>query len=1387
MSGLTPQQLRYARRLTSLCEESLLEQNLQEWSRNSDWLLQHDEFKSWRDLRGRRRALWIHGPPGSGKTVLMKQIVPFLKAESHSEEAKVPVRKIIHFFFDDKHPRSRTNRSLIASVLLQLLLDPRTSSVVRYIDKDVFEGFYTDVDTLWACFAGIVHRSRGILFFLVIDALDEMEREHGETRQHFIDQLLHISANDLSGHLRILITDRQRRPYRFQKVISSEELNVDNEATRKNIENFIRTKLRGRIDVSAEGAGYFVQELVKIAQGNFLRAALTWRQFDRKVRYWSTDAMNRELSALHELPPGLDGFYVEILNSIPRAVWWEARRIFATIMVAIEPLSLRQLAHLATLQDADDGRPKRVFVSPEDYLEFFQKYCAHMVKLSDTGVVSFAHQTVKELLSSQPDQSERGMILSQFQIPSPDAHSFMLNQCLQVLELEISYDHNWPMELIDLKREIRDSQESESTVTARLDAIGGTPCLRYAIYHWATHYQGVTTDSQLDEKLASFLVRRSSFYYCKVWEFSQTFDSAIIRNMVDITSKDPIAPLLHIITRGEFPALVWILLKQQNVSVLRAAKAELSPLGWSIACRRKQAFLVILNSGLVNLNMVQDQRMMPIHQAVLCDDIFFLRALIANDSVDINSVEGSGDTPLHRAIGQHKYESAQMLLELPTIDLFLTDSSGRTPYEATFSDLQAETLSMKILQVMNARGYSSLPTKHLNPLRAAGSLGWRRMMESVVENNIELAISVDDSGLCPLTWHAYYGEKTQLQWLLGRIPSKLMSATTNFGKSNLVSLCAHRGWQDTTKILINQYGLRAPEADHQGRNLLHWAIFHGWDLSEEEVANYTSIQLNQQDRDGSTPLHLAILSRDISIISILCSRGASPVIKDQQGFTPAHLAAESGYRAALQYFIDSPHREFGRTREGASLLHCITLWFDSKIVDRFIVAKKPLLDCRDRKGRTPLHYAAASGNASAIEALLKKGANIDQRDQDGRTALHDALRSGGYESALVLLKHNADATRLDNYLQSCLQLCARYGQEPLGRLFMENGARINAGDMFGMTALHRACASGSLALIDLLLNGNADWTRLDKFSDSPLDKAVIRGQPAAVKQFLEYLALNNVDRGRKRDLIDNALDRALGEEHIYIEDLLVSAGAAPTGLAIKKWRPYVPEEKGSSKWPLTTRSPFGPQEDPFKPFRDQPTEPITMVRPLSNTEYYPKRQEKHTVPVYSYSEQEPDKIPNSYGAQNPYMAQSTYGTANHYTPPFTAPNYVSSGPYVSKDPNSPQYFHRSPGSHIPPYSYGQHDPYAQQNPFARSDPYASQDPYARQRTYLHPYSTAEAEPLYRQEQDRPSQDSSVRSTRRTSRREDRSPSPGPRSSRQDDDFEEPTKKRKKKKTRRPLF
>jgi ankyrin repeat protein len=140
-----------------------------------------------------------------------------------------------------------------------------------------------------------------------------------------------------------------------------------------------------------------------------------------------------------------------------------------------------------------------------------------------------------------------------------------------------------------------------------------------------------------------------------------------------------------------------------------------------------------------------------------------------------------------------------------------------------------------------------------------------------------------------------------------------------------------------------------------------------------------------------------------------------------------------------------------------------------------LVEKSPkAVDSRDGDGRTPLHYAAAGGDAELVGYLTSKGAKLEVQDAHLKTPLHLAAMSDNREAVAALLKSGAALETRDDYLRTALILCARErGQAATGRALIEGGADVNAVDKFGDSALSLAAWRGKSDLVDLLLEKGA--------------------------------------------------------------------------------------------------------------------------------------------------------------------------------------------------------------------------------------------------------------------------------------------------------------------------
>ena len=85
-------------------------------------------------------------------------------------------------------------------------------------------------------------------------------------------------------------------------------------------------------------------------------------------------------------------------------------------------------------------------------------------------------------------------------------------------------------------------------------------------------------------------------------------------------------------------------------------------------------------------------------------------------------------------------------------------------------------------------------------------------------------------------------------------------------------------------------------------------------------------------------------------------------------------------------------------------------------------------NARDESGQTPLHRAAGSGNAEAIEALAAAGANLEARNESGQTPLHKAAERGTVEVVETLLagylKEDSQAKRARGTVEAVETLLA---------------------------------------------------------------------------------------------------------------------------------------------------------------------------------------------------------------------------------------------------------------------------------------------------------------------------------------------------------------------------
>lgn len=215
--------------------------------------------------------------------------------------------------------------------------------------------------------------------------------------------------------------------------------------------------------------------------------------------------------------------------------------------------------------------------------------------------------------------------------------------------------------------------------------------------------------------------------------------------------------------------------------------------------------------------------------------------------------------------------------------------------------------------------------------------------------------------------------------------------------------------------------------DADGDTLLHLAIISGHVMLAKvfvEVAPWTQCLDIYNDKLRQTPLHLAVLMKQLEIVRLLLDNGANPEMFDHKGDTALHIACRSGNVTMVNEILkrrqSRPMQNLDfRNYDGHTCLHLAVLGGYKRIVDILLQSGADVNVGDGKSGATALHLAARGNREEIISLLLEQPEIVvDIKMYNGVTPLMIAAEKGLPNISNILVTHNANTNLLSYHYSS---------------------------------------------------------------------------------------------------------------------------------------------------------------------------------------------------------------------------------------------------------------------------------------------------------------------------------------------------------------------------------
>ncbi|KAH7062671.1 ankyrin repeat-containing domain protein [Macrophomina phaseolina] len=931
-----------------------------------DWIFQNPAYLSWQSTAIQTgRVLWIHGPPGYGKTVLCARIVDVLKETS-----------LLAYAFSSAYVQAGSKPDIVLRVWLSQLTRQSTIAhevVWNHMTAPGAVGAVASRKEMQEALKSILHELPGCI--LTLDGLDEFERS-GNSRGQLLEttklaiaetdtRLLMVSRGDISSEMSIMKDCAD--PILHEYCLSDDDVK-DDIVRFSNV--VVDTKLPSQ---QANVRHALAHQMVEKAGGMFLWVRMQEPQLED---YKSRAALEKVIS---KMPKGLFSTYERTWREIHHLGDDDQERAFSILRWAIfafRPLTVAELAVALLLEAETEVEEVDLLETPsitEEYINrgikrvcgsFIEVRASELDDLPSNRTIHIVHTSAKDyLLLQRPGAAIEGAHTSLADVRAH--HKALAMTCLRL----VSNDAAW--KLVD--SEFRG----------------------YAAHEWPYHVRAAGGESpDITARIDQLFTRRP---FC--------FESW---RKLFFPEDDQAGGPLYYASMLNLSVTMRIVKDKQIGSLDEVGGAHGTALQATCAQGHEAAFELLLSWG-ADPNVIAG-----IHGTALICAIYYHRDKMATKLLDHRAdptlvVERDWKpTALHAAIFAKRPEMAELLLQRGAErSISVADRHGWTPLTAAVCDGSFEI----VRALIDSNADPNIPhvTSKRTALESAAVNGQMEIVRYLLEHHAE-PNARNELGNTVLHITTIKGDLGMIQLLLDH--GAKLDLVNRDGETPLVQavFCKHAEAAD----LLLRSGSVTSGLTKYHRTPLHIASAHGDAAMVGLLLRYGADPARTESPSGTgpgyTPLNLAAVAEHGAVVDLLLHSGQSIQVLygARELETPVNRAAFHGHLRILELLFEGDPKGTSTDKYGRTAIHWAALGGSLDTFD-YLIEKgfDPLAE--DDARQTILHFAAASGSSSMVQKVLQfPGISGPTQKEAVWTPLHWASRRG--DSALVRMLINAGAT-----------------------------------------------------------------------------------------------------------------------------------------------------------------------------------------------------------------------------------------------------------------------------------------------------------------------------------------------------------------------------------------